>query len=111
MNAKKNKKATGTVLTARSGVRNMVSAERGLVDMASGVKRNDGRSMGMSVVRRGGLRKGGRTSGRREEMSIVRKGGRTHTKSVERIMKREEKITRRGGRRGLMTIEVSQTWT
>lgn len=105
MNAKKSRKATGTVRTARSGVRNMANAERGSVDMARGAKRSEGKSMGMSAVRREGLRKGERMSERRGEMSIVRNGARMHMKSIGRITKREERITRKGVKRGLMIIE------
>lgn len=105
MNAKKSRKATATTLTVKNGARNMVNAEKGSVGTARGAKRSDGKSMGMSAVRREGLRKGGRMSERRGEMSIVRNGARIHMKSVGRITKREERITRKGVKRGLMIIE------
>jgi len=105
MNAKKSRKATATTLTVKNGARNMVNAEKGSVGTARGAKRSDGKSMGMSAVRREGLRKGGRMNVRRGEMSIVRKGGRMHMRSAGRITKREEKITRRGVKRDLMIIE------
>lgn len=85
------KKATKTVVTARSGARNMANAEKVSGDMGRGVRRNE-----MSDARRTGSRRGGRI-GKKKGRSTARRGEKISKKKGERTMRSGEKTTRRGG--------------